>query len=39
MADMVLNSSVQNYGNDGRYGVKFVGSELFIDNITLNYDK
>ena len=34
-----FNSSVQSYGNDGRYGVRFVGSQLYIDNVKLIYDK
>ena len=34
-----FNSSVQSYGNNGRYGVRFVGSQLYIDNVELVYDK
>lgn len=34
-----FNSSVNNYGNSGRNGVRFVGSELYIDDISLVYDK
>lgn len=33
------NNSVNNYGNSGRNGVRFVGSELYIDDISLIYDK
>ena len=33
------NNSVYNYGSSGRNNVRFVGSELYIDDITLIYDK
>lgn len=33
------NNFVSNYGNSGRNEVRFVGSELYIDDISLIYDK
>ena len=34
-----INNYVNNYGNSGKNGVRFVGSELYIDDISLIYDK